>query len=256
MKKLMVIAALATTLGFATDFSTMSNQDLAKMEGNVPANEKAAFDAEVDKRIAQMPKFSYYDFDSDGQINETEFLEGHKKRMDERTAEGRMMRNAGNAPSFADIDTDKNGKVSPEEFRHHQILQLKNPNKGMMMQGQGMKCGGNGPGMGMGRGMGMGKMRMRQMPQFSDCDLNNDGQIVENEFLEARAKRMNERAEEGRMMKNAGNAPSFGDIDTDKNGKITPEEFHQHQMQQMQNPNKGMMKCNGNGMNMKCNTAK
>ena len=72
---------------------------------------------------------------------------------------------------------------------------------------------------------------MMQMPQFSDYDLNNDGAIEEKEFDDARAKRMSERAQEGRMLKNAGNAPAFADIDTDKNGKITPDEFQAHQQQ-------------------------
>ncbi len=103
-------------------------------------------------------------------------------------------------------------------------------NKGMG-QGQGMM----GQGKGMGQGMGMGQKRMMNQPQFTDYDLNNDGAISENEFQEARAKRMNQRTEEGKMLRNAGNAPSFADIDTNKDGTLSQEEFQSHQAQQMQN---------------------
>ncbi|MFT7823692.1 MAG: EF-hand domain-containing protein [Sulfurimonas sp.] len=112
-----------------------------------------------------------------------------------------------------------------------------------------------GPGM-----MGMGKMgpnRMMQMPRFSDCDLNNDGVILEKEFQEARTKRMSERAEEGRMLQNAGDAPTFADVDTNKDKKITPDEFQaHHQKMRMQkgfrgkcgNSPKGKMGKPGKGM--------
>ena len=35
-----------------------------------------------------------------------------------------MMRNAGNAPTFADIDTNKDGVISQEEFRLHQTQRM------------------------------------------------------------------------------------------------------------------------------------
>ena len=107
-------------------------------------------------------------------------------------------------------------------------------------------------------GQGMGQKRMAQMPMFADFDVDGNGVISETEWQEGQAKRMQERAEEGRMMKNAGNAPSFADIDTDKDGKVTPAEFQQHQMQQRGTPKNGM-KCSGQGMGQgmqkKCNTA-
>ncbi len=74
------------------------------------------------------------------------------------------------------------------------------------------------------RGVGM------NMPVFSDCDLNGDGKITEDEFAKARSERVAKRAQEGRQMKNLANAPSFADIDVDDNGKIDADEFAAHQV--------------------------
>lgn len=83
---------------------------------------------------------------------------------------------------------------------------------------------GGGPGMGMGMG--------RNMPTFSEYDLNGDGKIVEQEFNEARAKRMGERAQQGFPMRNAGNAPAFKEMDQNGDGALSAEEFAAHQKMQ------------------------
>jgi Ca2+-binding EF-hand superfamily protein len=197
------------------------------------------------KRMMQMSKFSDCDLNNDGVILEKEFQEARAKRMNQRAEEGKMLQNAGDAPSFADVDTNKDGKITRDEFQTHQ-QQMRMKNKAS--QG---KCG-KGPEGKMGKcGNGMGKMkpkRMMQMSKFSDCDLNNDGVILEKEFQEAREKRMKKRAEEGRMLQNAGKAPMFADVDTNKDGKITQDEFQAHQ-QQMRMKNKG---ANGKCSNGKC----
>ncbi len=72
------------------------------------------------------------------------------------------------------------------------------------------------------------------MPVFSDFDLNGDGNIVENEFYQARNQRIAERVKQGYQMINLGNAPSFADIDTNRNGKISAEEFTAHLIQHRQ----------------------
>ena len=77
--------------------------------------------------------------------------------------------------------------------------------------------------------MGMHK----NMPVFSDIDLNGDGSVVADEFYQARAKHMAERAKQGGKMKNAGNAPSFEDIDTDGDSEISADEFAAHQAAEM-----------------------
>jgi Ca2+-binding EF-hand superfamily protein len=63
-----------------------------------------------------MPVFAEFDLNGDGTLTETEFYEARAKRMAERAIQGYPMRNAGKAPAFSAIDTDGNGRVSPDEF--------------------------------------------------------------------------------------------------------------------------------------------
>jgi hypothetical protein len=67
------------------------------------------------------------------------------------------------------------------------------------------------------------------MPSFADFDLNRDGKITEDEFNEARAARIADRAQKGYPMRGMGNAASFADIDTNHDGVLSPAEFSAHQ---------------------------
>jgi hypothetical protein len=67
------------------------------------------------------------------------------------------------------------------------------------------------------------------MPVFADFDLNKDGRITEDEFNEARAARIADRAQKGYPMRGLGNASSFADIDTNRDGTLSPAEFAAHQ---------------------------
>lgn len=69
----------------------------------------------------------------------------------------------------------------------------------------------------------------RNMPTFESFDLNKDGFLTENELNEARANRMQKKAEDGRMLRNSANQSEFSEIDLDKDGKVTKEEFISHQ---------------------------
>lgn len=84
----------------------------------------------------------------------------------------------------------------------------------------------------------------RNMPSFSDFDANGDGKVTQKEFKSTQQKRMAEKTDMAKMMRNAGNASAFKDIDTDNNGKIDAKEFNAHQMMQ-----KGKMGNMGKGMN-------
>ena len=76
------------------------------------------------------------------------------------------------------------------------------------------------------------------MPSYSDFDTDNNGQITQTEFENARQARMMKNAEAGKMMRNAGNAPSFKDIDTNSDGVIDAAEFSKHQQEQRSNAGK------------------
>ena len=73
---------------------------------------------------------------------------------------------------------------------------------------------------------------------FEAYDTNKDGMIVEDEFYEAKAKRMQAQADAGKPMKNAGNSPDFAFFDANKDGKITPDELQKGQSLQQKTVNK------------------
>lgn len=84
---------------------------------------------------------------------------------------------------------------------------------------------------------------------FDIYDTNKNGYVSEDEFYDARAKRMAIKAEQGMPMRNAGNAPEFGQFDTNKDGKLSKVELLEGQNAQMQSKqsNRGQ-KGNGQGM--------
>ena len=63
-----------------------------------------------------MAGFSTFDLNGDGRVEEKEFNEARKRRMQQRAEQGYPMRNAANAPAFADFDANGDGSVSPLEF--------------------------------------------------------------------------------------------------------------------------------------------
>ncbi len=82
------------------------------------------------------------------------------------------------------------------------------------------------------------------MPSFNDFDTNKDGKITQQEFESTQQARMQQKAESGKMMKNAANAPAFSDIDTNGDGAISKDEFANHQKNNMMNKRSQM----GQGM--------
>ena len=149
--------------------------------------------------------FEGFDLDGSGAISEQEFDEVHARRARAREAAGLPVPRQRH--SFSSVDGDGDGEIDREELE--------------AAHGAGGAGPGQGPGMRGGRGRGMGG----GPPDFSDFDLNGDGGISEQEFIDARTKRIAERVREGRMMRGLTTAPSFADRDTDGDGSLTPEEF-------------------------------
>lgn len=69
----------------------------------------------------------------------------------------------------------------------------------------------------------------RDMPKFESFDLNSDGTLTENELDEAREKRVKERQEEGRMLRNAKEHYEFSRMDSNEDGVVNKQEFLDHQ---------------------------
>jgi len=212
MKRLIIIGLLASA-AWAADFTHMSTEQMMKMRGSVPADDRPAFREEMQKRMQsmsmeerqkymqtkgmgmgkgmmaggknrmkQMPMFEDYDLNNDGKITQSELEEARAKRMSQKAKEGKMLRNAGKAPAFATMDINHDGTIDQNEFRIHQKEQMKMKNKGI--------CVGNCPGKGMGKGTGLGK-NAGNAPTFADIDTNNDGTISKEEFRVHQSQRMN-----------------------------------------------------------------
>lgn len=64
--------------------------------------------------------FKVYDTNKDGFISEDEFNAVKATRMSANADAGMPMRNAGNSPDFASIDTNKDDKITPEELEKGQ----------------------------------------------------------------------------------------------------------------------------------------
>lgn len=60
--------------------------------------------------------FDTIDTDHNGVVSAAEFAQHHAQRMAARAAEGRMLRNAGRAPSFESLDHNGNGVLEPDEL--------------------------------------------------------------------------------------------------------------------------------------------
>jgi len=54
MKKIAILSLLAATLCFGTDYSLMSTEEMQSMRGSVPAEERDAFQAELQSRVQNM----------------------------------------------------------------------------------------------------------------------------------------------------------------------------------------------------------
>ncbi|MCU7881751.1 MAG: hypothetical protein KZQ66_06080 [Candidatus Thiodiazotropha sp. (ex Lucinoma aequizonata)] len=157
--------------------------------------------------------FATYDTGANGSISEAEFNAVRSKRMKSNAAEGRQMRGAATEPAF---DANGDGKLTANELAAGQQVQMRKRHAMCMGQGRG-------------RGKERGRAMGRNMPKFSNFDLNGDGKLLKDEFIEARGQRIADRAKQGYQMRNLGNMPAFADIDTNENGEVSPQEFAAHQ---------------------------
>jgi Ca2+-binding EF-hand superfamily protein len=76
-------------------------------------------------RAANMPTFSDFDLDGDGNVTEKEFYTSRNNRIRQRVLEGKPMRNMSNAPPFSSIDTNGDKQLTEEEFNMHQDQHMK-----------------------------------------------------------------------------------------------------------------------------------
>ncbi|MDB4433226.1 EF-hand domain-containing protein [bacterium] len=149
--------------------------------------------------------FEVFDLDGSGGISEQEFDEVHGRRAEVRGKAG--LPALSKSRPFSSLDSDGDGEITPAELE--------------AVRGAAGLGPGRGPGMRGGRGSGRGG----SPPTFSEFDLNGDGVVGEQEFIDARTARIAKRVREGRMMRGLIHARTFSDLDIDGDGSLTPEEF-------------------------------
>ncbi len=166
----------------------------------------AIAESEVPSLPLQGPiPFEVFDLDGSGAISQQEFDQVRARRAEAREKAG--LPSMRSSRPFGSLDGDGDDEITREEFEAAHAA-----------AGDGA---GQGPGRRGERGRGMGG----SPPAFSDFDLNADGAIDEQEFIDARTKRIAERIREGRMMRGLTTPHTFADMDTDGDGSLTPEEF-------------------------------
>ncbi len=161
--------------------------------------------------------FSSFDTNSDNIVTEKEFNDVKASRNKK-----------GMNISFADIDTDGNGKLTIKEFDtfHAKMMEKHRANR---------------------KGSKNGRNMHNPKAIFAKMDANSDKFISEDEMISFRQKRMKAQSEKGGKMKNVGNAPSFEKLDLDKDGKISESEFMAAHKKMMKNY-KGNRNGHGNMM--------
>ncbi len=135
--------------------------------------------------------------------------------------------------TFDDFDLNGDGVITRQEM--DQVRSQR-----MAVAGKGRQATPAQPGRGTGMGGGRGGHRM---PAFQEFDLNGDGVLIEEEFIEARGQRVAQRAKEGRQMKGLANMLQFSDLDRNGDGQVTPAEFQggmmRHRQSHMQQGGRG-----------------
>ncbi|MCW8996320.1 MAG: hypothetical protein OQK77_10955 [Psychromonas sp.] len=207
------------------------------------------------------PDFSLFDLNGDKVISAEEFKQMRMKRAEDKTAEGKILRNRNQADNFTDIDTDGDGAINREEFQLHQKnavnMQMKEKAKiqnqmNRQMQEKAQKNNSQqkqkmNKVSKQNRENLQNKMVKRQQPSFSEFDSNADQLISKDEFNALRSERIKARSEDGRALKNVDRSNAFASFDKNKDGMISEAEFSAHQRYANPGNKKSTKQSNYNG---------
>jgi Ca2+-binding EF-hand superfamily protein len=153
MKRTVLTLGLLTLGLMATDFSSLTTEELINLRGTVSVDEQSDYRAEMLSRIDSMsseeldelrasrqanpvgmgtqsgnratqPQLSDFDTDGDGVISEAEFDAARADRLAEQSADGRLLANADDAPDFSTLDSNADGVIDSTELATHQSEQM------------------------------------------------------------------------------------------------------------------------------------
>ncbi len=145
MKKSILLASVLAMSLWAVDYSQMTTQQLIELRGSVPIEDRDAFRAEMQSRMQTMTAEEIAAFRAS------------------RQATGMRMNQAGNQganiPTFAQFDTDGDGKISEAELEAARSARI----KAQAADGRLLK-------------------NVDNAPSFSTLDANGDGFIDASEF--------------------------------------------------------------------------
>jgi len=148
MKKTLLTIGVLTLGLMATDFSSMTTEELIALRGTVAVEDQADFRAEMQSRLATMtpeeraaftasrqatggmgggatpPTFADIDQDGDGKITQAELDAAQADRQASNAAAGKLLLNSDSAPTLADLDTNGDGVIDETEFQTNQTAQM------------------------------------------------------------------------------------------------------------------------------------
>ena len=160
--------------------------------------------------------FSVFDRDADGFVSEQEFNLTRGERMAQRSAAGRRLRNAANAPSFQSFDRDGDGRLTLQELNAGHRIRMQHRH-------------------GTAQDMSYPVSRRNPVaPEFTEVDTNGNGNIEFAEFLAVR-----ERITHRDAVADNDRLAEFTAIDANRNDVIDPGEFRSHRLQHRADPRQG-----------------
>ncbi len=143
MKKSIIVAGILGMSLWAVDFSQITTEQLIELRGSVSVEDREAFKTEMQSRLQTMTQEERSAFIASRQV----LGMGQQRGM------------STNAPTFANLDTDGDGKITQSELDMAREVRM----SAKAAEGKLLKNVGN-------------------APNFSTIDRNGDGAIDTNEF--------------------------------------------------------------------------
>lgn len=176
MKRVVIIALLATA-AWSTDYTQMSTQELMQLRGTLSPSERAAFKAEMQKRMqtmspAQRQQMMQGRGMGKGMGQKQQMMQG--RGMGKGTGQGQ--KGMQNRSSYADFDLNHDGKITQKEFYDAQATRMAQKSS----EGKLMKNAAN-------------------APTFENIDSNGDGIVSKTEFNAHQMQMMQSKRGQGRQ---------------------------------------------------------